>query len=70
MNGPTGFNVRYQKGPGHSEVRLSVSPSTSHNAFQVAHALMKDGMGRVEIWRSGQLFRTIVLAWGVAISEH
>ncbi len=70
MNGSTGFNVRYQKGLGHSEIVLRVSPSTAHNARQVADALRKDGMGRVEIWRSGQLFQTVVFAWGFAVSEY
>lgn len=61
MNGPTGFNVRYQKSMGHAQVTLRVSPSTEHNARQVAWALDEAGMRRVEIWRSGQLSETIVL---------
>lgn len=54
MNGPTGFNVRYRKGRGHAEVTLRVSPSTLHNAMQVADALDAAGMSFVEVWRSGK----------------
>lgn len=57
MNGPTGYNVRYRFKRGHALVTLRVSPSTIHNADQVADALLAATSDVVEVWHSGSIVR-------------
>ncbi len=67
MNGPTGYNVRFRRGPavGYATVTLRVCPSTLHNAltvFQALRASNRDGgppaLYNLEIWRSGEKVNT------------
>jgi hypothetical protein len=54
MDGPRGYNIRYQDAPGAPVVGLRVTPNKSYNAYQVMEALISAGMFRVEVWRSGE----------------